>query len=184
MMTRRRRRGLMALILILSVAWIAVSRVSPDAAQAISEKALPLPGHRAPDFTLPSLAGEPVTLSDLQGQVVLVNIWATWCPPCRDEMPAIEAVYQRYGNRGFTVLAVNQMEPQAAVADFVQELGLTFPIVLDGRGSVSQLYRVRALPTTFFIGRDGMIRDMLIGGPMGEAFIESKVVPLLDEGDS
>ncbi|NIU62869.1 MAG: redoxin domain-containing protein, partial [Pseudomonas stutzeri] len=68
----------MALILILSVAWIAVSRVSPDAAQAISEKALPLPGHRAPDFTLPSLVGEPVTLSDLQGQVVLVNIWATW----------------------------------------------------------------------------------------------------------
>ncbi len=82
------------------------------------------------------------------------------------------------------MLAVNQMEPQAAVADFVRELELTFPIVLDGRGSVSQLYRVRALPTTFFIGRDGMIRDMLIGGPMSEAFIESKVVPLLDEGDS
>ena len=183
-MIRRRRRGLMALILILGVAWIASSRVSPDAAQAMGEKALPLPGHRAPDFTLPNLAGEPVALSDLQGRVVLVNIWATWCPPCRAEMPAIEAVYQQYRYQGFTVLAVNQMEPQVAVADFVQELGLTFPIVLDGRGSVSQLYRVRALPTTFFIGRDGMIRDMLIGGPMSESFIESKVVPLLEEGES
>lgn len=181
MMIRRRRYSLMALILILGVAWIAISRVPPDAAQAMSEKALPLPGHRAPDFTLPSLAGEPVALSDLRSRVVLVNIWATWCPSCRAEMPAIEAVYQRYRDRGFTVLAVNQMEPQVAVAYFVRELGLTFPIVLDSRGSVSQLYRVRALPTTFFIGRDGMIRDMLIGGPMNEAFIESKVVPLLDE---
>ena len=174
----------MALTLILGVAWITISRVPPDAAQAMSEKALPLPGHRAPDFTLPNLAGETVALSDLQGRVVLVNIWATWCPPCRAEMPAIEAVYQRYRDQGFTVLAVNQMEPQVAVADFVQELGLTFPIVLDGQGSVSQLYRVRALPTTFFIGRDGMIRDMLIGGPMSESFIESKVVPLREEGES
>lgn len=183
-MIRRRYHGLMALILILGVAWIAISRIPPDAAQAMSEKTLPLPGHRAPDFTLPSLAGEPMTLSDLPGQVVLVNIWATWCPPCRAEMPAIETVYQRYRDQGFTVLAVNQMEPQAAVADFVQELGLTFPIVLDSRGSVSQLYRVQAVPTTFFVGRDGVIRDMLIGGPMSESFIESKVVPLLDEGGS
>ena len=177
-------RGLMILLLTLGVLWIAISRVPAEAA-ALRHNRPPLPrsGYPAPDFTLETLEGKTVTLSDLNGEVVLINFWATWCPPCRAEMPAIQEVYEEYRDQGFTVLAVNQRESQGRVAAFMDELGLTFPVPLDREGRVSARYRVNALPTTFFVDRAGIIRDVTIGGPMARIFIESQITSLLAEGE-
>ncbi len=117
-------------------------------------------GAVAPEISLQSLQGEHRSLGDLRGQVVLINFWATWCGPCKLEMPAIQA---RYNDGGFAVLAVDFNEPADQVRTFVEELGLNFPILLDPGGVVQELYRVRGYPTTFFVDADGIIRVFHIG---------------------
>jgi peroxiredoxin len=176
-------RGLMALLLVLGILWIALSRVPGEDALARTDRPpAPQAGFAAPDFTLETRNGETISLSALRGQVVLVNFWATWCPPCRAEMPAIQHVYERYQDQGFTVLAVDVGEADAQVAAFADEQGLTFPILLDRDTSVSHRYQVRAMPSTFFIDRSGVVHEVTLGGPMTEAFIESQVTGLLAEG--
>jgi cytochrome c biogenesis protein CcmG/thiol:disulfide interchange protein DsbE len=177
--------GLMAILLALGVAWIAASRVPVEEALARSDRPpAPGAGFAAPDFSLETRDGETMALADLRGQAVLLNFWATWCPPCRAEMPAIQRVYDKYRDQGFTVLAVDVGEGNAQVAAFVDERDLTFPILMDGDGAVSLRYQVRAMPSTFFIDQDGLIREVTLGGPMSEAFIESQVRELLTgEGD-
>ena len=170
--------ALMVGVLLLGGAWTWWGRV-PFAGRNVSAGAVPQIGFTAPDFTLETLDGGTVTLSELRGQVVVINLWATWCPPCRAEMPALERVWNQYRDDGLTVLAVNQQERASRVRAFVEELGLTFPVLLDRNGTVGARYRLRALPTTFFIGRDGVIRDVVLGGPMSEALIASKVSGLL-----
>lgn len=117
-------------------------------------------GQRAPDFTLPTLDGQRVSLSDFRGQAVLVNFWATWCGPCRDEMPDFETVYETYRDEGFAVLAVNNAEPREKVAPFVADLGVTFTIALDEAGEVNDRLYGRAIPgypTSFLVNGDGVI---------------------------
>jgi peroxiredoxin len=116
-----------------------------------------MPPTSAPVFTVPSAEGRSLSLTDSRGSVVLLNFWATWCPPCREEMPSMERLYQRYRDRGFTVLAVSIDRNVAAVAPFVKEFQLTFPIGLDPESAVTRLYRVRALPTTVLIDRSGQV---------------------------
>ncbi|RME43324.1 MAG: hypothetical protein D6796_13255 [Caldilineae bacterium] len=116
------------------------------------------PVRPAPDFTLVTLEGETVHLRDYRGQVVLVNFWASWCPPCVAELPAIHAFYQAHRQEGFVVLAVNAEEGAATVQNFVQREGFTFPVLLDAHGGVMNRYGVRALPTTFIVDRQGNIR--------------------------
>jgi peroxiredoxin len=170
----------MALSLVLGVAWIALSRVRNDEASGLDDStSLPERGFAAPDFTLETPDGQTMALSKLQGQVVLINFWATWCPPCRAEMPAIQEVYEQYRDQGFIVLAVDLMETDAQVTTFAGQLELTFPILMDRDGKVSDRYRVRSIPTTFFLDRSGVIQDIVIGGPMPRAVIESKVTALL-----
>jgi peroxiredoxin len=114
-------------------------------------------GELAPDFTLTTPTGEVVKLSDLRGKPVLLNFWATWCGPCKVEMPLFNHVYEKNSERGLVVLGVNVQESATLVAPFQQEFGLKFPVVLDEKGQVATLYRVRALPTSMFIGPDGML---------------------------
>ena len=111
----------------------------------------------APLFDLPTTTGERVALADTAGEVVLVNFWATWCPPCREEMPVIEAAQQKYGPKGFKVISVNVEEAADPVAAYIRETGATFPILLDREGSVSRAYRVQTLPRNFFLARDGRV---------------------------
>ncbi len=120
-------------------------------------------GNPAPDFALPSLDGKTVRLSDLRGQVVLINFWATWCPPCRMEMPAIQDAYEANHQKGFTVLAVSVAEPASSVRSFVQEFGLTFTPLLDSKGEVSSRYRAMGLPTSVFVDREGVVRAIHVG---------------------
>jgi len=175
---------LIVLLLVLGVVWIAVSRDPADAtAVADAPSTLPKKGFVAPDFELEALDGRTIVLSELRGQVVLINFWATWCPPCRAEMPAIEQVYEQYRDKGFEVLAVNLQEQDAQMSTFVEEQGLTFPVLADRDSSVSNTYQVTSIPTTVFVDRSGVIEEIIVGGPLARALIESKVTALLAQED-
>jgi cytochrome c biogenesis protein CcmG/thiol:disulfide interchange protein DsbE len=141
----------------------------------------PLPNHPAPDFVLQSLTGETVRLADLRGEVVLVNIWASWCGPCRAEMPMIEAVHQRYAEQGLRVLAVNQAEQPQVVQQFLQKHGLSFGALLDRDSAVSYQYHARALPASFFIDRNGIIRTVYYG-QLSNSVLNGTLEQLLAEG--
>ncbi|MCH8877614.1 MAG: TlpA family protein disulfide reductase [Chloroflexi bacterium] len=140
-------------------------------------------GSPAPEFTLPDMEGEPRSLSDYLGQAVVINFWATWCAPCREEMPALQSAYDKFGEEGFVVLAVNmtQDDHPELIPLYLDELGLTFPVLLDSSGEASNsLYRIIGLPTSLFIGRDGIIREIFIGAiPLD--LLDSKVKDLLAE---
>ncbi len=129
-------------------------------------------GDLAYDFALNDVAGNRVQLSDLAGQPVIINFWATWCAPCRVEMPELEAAYQAYQNEGLVILALNQQEQTENVANFFTELGLNFTAVLDSEGAVSQLYgSANILPTTYFINGAGQI-TAIHRGPMVQSQID------------
>jgi peroxiredoxin len=170
------------ILLILGLGWIWLSAIP---ANATTSGKIPAPqaGFLAPDFTAKTLKGETVRLSDLRGKVVLINIWASWCPPCRAEMPAIEHTYQVNKDNGFVVLAVDSTVQDTATnaQTFVDENKLSFPILMDTTGEITRLYRVQSLPTSFFIGADGIIREVVVGGPMAQALLSSRVERLLKE---
>jgi peroxiredoxin len=118
----------------------------------------------AADFTAPGLGGSQVRLGAERGKVVLLNFWATWCPPCKEEMPSMERLYRRFQARGFTILALSiDAGGQEAVEAFAKRLGLTFPIGLDPRLEIANLYTVRGLPTSFLIDRSSWITAVAIG---------------------
>jgi peroxiredoxin len=174
-MTQSQRITFYLLLLIAGASWIVLS--AEAGAPAANELSAPQAGFPAPDFTLKALSGETVTLSDLKGQTVLVNFWATWCPPCRAEMPAIQKMYEEYRERGFTVLAVNNtfQDDPLAVAPFPAEYDLAFPILLDETADVSRAYQVRSLPSSYFINRYGVITQVVIGGPMSETLLRTRI---------
>jgi peroxiredoxin len=167
-------------VLMIGAAWMVFL---PPAAEAVTGGRIPAPreGFLAPDFALQDAQGSTIRLSDLRGQPVLVNVWASWCGPCRAEMRSMQKVYEAYSARGFTILAVNTtfQDTQANALAFAAERGLTFPILFDVDGSVSAAYLVRAMPTSFFIDQEGVIRRVVFGGPMSEALLRSEVEQLL-----
>ncbi|MCL2722079.1 MAG: TlpA family protein disulfide reductase [Treponema sp.] len=115
------------------------------------------------DFTLPLLGGDDITLSDFKGKVVILNFWATWCPPCREEMPSMEVLYRLFKNEGLEMLAVNLGEADRIVQQFIQDNGYTFPIPMDRGNRVGTIYGVSAIPTSFIIDREGMIIARIVG---------------------
>lgn len=120
-------------------------------------------GKLAPDFLLKTLEGGEIRLSDLRGQGVIVNLWATWCGPCKKEMPQFIAAYDRYQADGLEVIAVNLQESHSIIQPFVDDFGMDFPVALDKRGAVSDRYRIIGLPTTYFVDRRGEIRSVFQG---------------------
>jgi peroxiredoxin len=112
-------------------------------------------GRAAPEFTAPSLDGHPVSLADLRGRVVLLNVWATWCPPCVWEMPAMERLYQEFRNKGFVVLGVNVRDKREDAFALMKELGVTYTVVFDPPGRWMLAYGAWGLPNTYLIGPDG-----------------------------
>lgn len=129
-------------------------------------------GDEAPDFTLPTLDGGEVTLSDYRGKVVLINIWATWCEPCREEMPYMESQYKNLEGQDFEILAISQdRRGNEDVQPFVDEFGLTFPILLDPDKDVGELYQTSKFPESFIIDRDGFIVSHVVGGLGSQDFL-------------
>lgn len=123
-------------------------------------------GNAAPDFELSDLEGNPVKLSDFQGKVVMVNFWATWCPPCRIEMPHMQKFYEDYESKDVVILGVNLTpteQNEEAIKPFVEEQKLTFPIVLDPAGEAMLTYQVVAYPTTYLLDSKGVIQEKFRG---------------------
>ena len=115
-------------------------------------------GDMAPDFSLPNQSGTPVSLKNFEGQVVLINFWASWCGPCREEMPLLDELHKRYAPLGFTMLGVNVEEDSSAADRFLQGLPVSFPVLYDRENEVSKLYEVIAMPSSVLVGRDGRVR--------------------------
>lgn len=167
---------LIGAVLILGGVWIGFNRQADPSATG-DQPALPVVGSPAPEITLQNLQGETVSLSSMRGRPVLVNFWATWCGPCRVEMPEFQEAYLTHGD-DLVILAVNATnQDNGDIAGFVNDLGLTFPILLDEEGEALSAYDVFAMPTSVFINRDGIIVDIFTG-PINRAYIESKLSEL------
>lgn len=119
-----------------------------------------LSGQPAPDFALKSSTGENLRLSEYRGDVVMINFWATWCGPCRQEMPLLDELYSRYRRVGFNLLGVNIDDDSRRAMDMISELGVTFPVLFDSRKDVSRLYEVDAMPVTIIVDREGNVRHI------------------------
>lgn len=136
---------------------------APDLSYELTRLDPPLP---APDFTLPDMDEEKHSLSDYRGKVVMLNFWATWCPPCRREIPSMESIFQDLGEAGFVVLAVNEFEDPEHVFAYTGQLSVfpNFPILFDADSAVAQAYNVKGLPTTVLIDKQGRIVYRAVGG--------------------
>lgn len=145
-----------------------------------------LPGSKAPDFTLPDLEGNMVSLSDYRGRVVFINFWATWCKPCREEMPSMESLYKDLRARGepFEILAVSiDSEGPEVIENFRKKFNLTFPILHDRKGKIKELYKTTGVPESFIVDQNGFVAQKVLGAydwasPSGRRVIET----LLKEG--
>jgi len=133
----------------------------------------------APDLELVDLNGEPVSLAGLSGQVVLINNWATWCPPCREEMPALEAYYRAHKNDGFILVGINSGDQPEQVVDFQREFDLTFPLWIDPTGLALRVFQNNALPSSYVIDKTGTVRFLWMGA-VSQGTLETYVTPLLE----
>ena len=160
--------ALVGVALLIGVAWLNQDRVQPVTTGTV-----------APDFEVNDLGGGLARLSDHSGEVVLVNIWATWCLPCRVEMPSMERLYQQVGEEGFEIMAVS-IDAELGLLDkdgqvggniqaFADSLGLTFPMLHNPSGGIQRLYRTTGVPETFLIGKDGIIYKKVAGGTEWDA---------------
>jgi len=135
--------------------------------------------YSAPELALHSLDGKPVSLTAYRGQVVLVNLWATWCPPCKEEMPALESYYRKHAKDGFSVVAVNDGDPTSDVEQFVEDYQLTFPVWLDPTYiGTTKAFKTLNLPSSYVINRDGQVVLSWVGG-INQKNLEQFVTPII-----
>ena len=151
MLTRLTRLGLVALTTVFLA----------SAASAAGDQA-------APSFSLPSRGGPTIDLAQYKGQVVMINFWASWCVPCRQEMPLLENIYKKYKPLGFTLIGVNVEPDQKDAESFLKQTPVSFPVVFDAKSKVSGLYNVQGMPTTVFIDRKGNVRLMHVSYKTGD----------------
>ena len=134
----------------------------------------------APDFTLPTFAGEEITLSELRGQVVVINFWASWCPPCREEAAYLEATWREYQDRGVVFLGIDYVDTEREALAYIAEFDITYPNGPDIGTRISQAYRIRGVPETYYVGKDGSLRGVKIG-PLLPPELNKKIEELLLE---
>ncbi|HXY55203.1 MAG TPA: TlpA disulfide reductase family protein [Nitrospirota bacterium] len=137
-------------------------------------------GSVAPGFSLTDLNGKASTLQQFKGKVVFLDFWAPWCDSCREELPALDALYKKYKNDGLEIIGIDMDPSEKLVREFLQKGPITFTILIDRKGAMRREYRVRTLPTAFIIGKDGVIRSMHMG--FGKEFLqiyEKEIVELL-----
>lgn len=156
---------------------------APQGNTLVSQIPAPQEGFLAPDIHLPAYGGGTLSLEELQGHPVVINFWASWCPPCRSEMPAMQRVYEEFKDQGLVILSINaaNQDRMADAIEFAEQYGLTFPIVFDTGGRTTNDYKVRSLPTTFFVDRRGRIQEIIVGGPISEALLRIRAEQLLNE---
>lgn len=172
-----------AIVLLGLLAWgiIDTGRSPGSSENALGNKTVGVEkGNLAPDFELQALTGEKLKLSELRGKKVIVNLWATWCPPCRAEMPDMQSFYEENKEKGVVILGINltptETNPEA-VSAFVQAYGITFPILLDTEKQVSNVYKTISIPTSFIIDSNGVIQNKFIG-PMNQEMMENMLAAI------
>ena len=168
----------LGLLLIAASVYFILRNVSPQ----IDPSAVPVQvNYPAPDLTLTDAEGISHSLKDYRGQVALVNLWATWCPPCKEEMPTLQGFYDKYKDKGFVVIAINDGDPTADVLKFVKDYQLSFPVWLDPKYSATeQAFKTLNLPSSYVIDRSGTIRLMWVGG-ISRRMLNKYVAPLITE---
>ena len=174
--------AIIALTALLGSGWIYLSREDEASSQPIPLTTAPYVGALAPDFTAQTIGGESITLRNFtggDGTPVVLNFWATWCPPCRVEMPHFEAAGRLYAGE-VAILGVNQAESVETITDYANDHGLTYPLLIDREMKVNNLYGVLNLPTSIFIDRNGVVREVLIG-TISQAVLEDRIESLLEE---
>jgi peroxiredoxin len=174
------RSALIAGLLLLSIAAAMFLRADDDSVAFIAQRGVVKPGEPAPNFQLRDMNGRTVSLSELRGKVVLLNFWATWCGPCRVEMPAMERLYRAYDRKDFEILAVSTDAQGVAVTrPFQEENKLTFPILHDSDFRVGLSYGARTLPMTFMVDRQGIVRQHIFGARDWEAPEAHQLIEML-----
>ncbi len=134
----------------------------------------------APDFTLIPFDGDAITLSDLRGQVVVINFWASWCPPCREEAAYLESTWRKYRDRGVVFLGVDYVDTDAEALAYIEEFEITYPNGPDLGTKISQIYRIRGVPETFFVSKNGILKGVKVG-PLFPPELEDRLDELLLE---
>jgi peroxiredoxin len=149
------------------------------AAQIATRNAPPRIGGAAPDFTLESTEGQKISLGALRGKPMVVVFVASWCEVCREEMPTMGETFRAHQEHGVVFLGVDIYEDYLVAQQFRKEFQMPFPLLVDAYGEVTKRYRVNGTPTTFFIDRAGIIRDVVVGGPLDRAYLDKEIMPLL-----
>ena len=175
----RRRAVLLAAVVAVVLAVVGV--LATGLGRDPSASASPLVGRAAPEFTLAGLDGPAVTLSDLRGQVVVINFWASWCTECHEEQDALDQTWQRYRDSGMVLLGVDFEDTGDGARDYMHQSGLTYPVVEDEDSKTALAYGIRGIPETFLIDRSGRIVDRIIGRVDG-ARLAGAIQPLLKGG--
>lgn len=181
---KQKLKTLPLILIVLGIILIAVSTylILQDAAPQTNFSTVPVKvNYRAPELTLTDTLGNTHSLSDCRGQVVLINLWATWCIPCKEEMPALQSFYDQNKDNGFTVIAINDGDPLTDVLQFAKEYDLSFPIWLDPTYiATEQAFKTMNLPSSFVIDREGTVQLRWVGG-ISRAMLEEHVTPLITE---
>ncbi len=174
-------RSISILLCLLSAAWIALTAIFIPL-PATSNTQAARQGFLAPEVNLPTKDGSSLQLSELRGQIVLINFWASWCPPCKAEMPGLQSIYTEYQDQGFTLLAINITDGDnlTNAKTYVTENQFTFPVLFDLDGEVGRLYNVRAVPVSYLIDHQGIIQAVIVGLE-SEAALRARIDALLQE---
>ena len=167
-------------LLILRGVFLAVFFVLIFAAMATRPDPLDV-GELAPEFTLPNILEQEISLADAKGKVTLVMFWASWCHPCMKKMPDVQTSFEQYNEDGFQVIAVNFGESESKVREIIKRFNITFPVVMDRRGNVAADYRVLGLPLSFFVDQNGIIGERVFGRTMTQEDIHETVIHYLSE---
>jgi thiol-disulfide isomerase/thioredoxin len=165
--------GIVSLVLL-------TSTLSTSSPTSVGEKAPAKVDFQAPDLHLHDMTGNPVSLSDYQGQVVLVNNWATWCPPCRQEMPILDAYFRDHRHQDFVIVAIDAGDPGAMVADFVNQYEMSFPVWIDPSSSALNSFRNNYLPSSYLVDKGGQV-ILFWSGAVTRASLEQNITPLLKD---
>jgi len=170
---RTRLAGIVAFALLTALALSACGNTN---AATGSRPTTAKPGELAPEISLKSLTGDQIVLSKLEGHPVIINFWATWCGPCREEFPALVRKYKQYQGQGLVVIGVNFQDENTdeGVLTFMRNTLVNFPIVRDVDERVGRMYRINGLPTSYFVDKSGVIRDRVVGGPMTDDFLDKQ----------